>query len=97
MLLPHSSASKRLWGQGEGPIWDVIPGGSQPSLPCQSSHVFSCALQSSRLCSCTIPWGTSVCASPCLVPAGTVSLSQATALASACDVGAHLGHCQLCP
>lgn len=91
MLLPHSSSSKGLWGQGEGPSWDVIQGGSQLALPCQSSHAFPVPCRDPG---CAVD---PLCASPCLARAGTMSLGQATALASACEVGAHLGQCQSCP
>lgn len=91
MLLPHSFSSVGLLGQGEGPSWDVIPGGSQLALPCQSSHAFPVPR---RAPGCAVE---PVCASPCLARAATMFLGQATALASACEVEAHLGHCQSCP
>lgn len=66
-----------------------VPAGRLPSPP-----------QSSRLCTCAIPRGPGhwrLGASSSLAQAGTVSLGQATALASGCEVSAHRGHCQSWP
>lgn len=72
------------------PAGDVV-------LPCraEAAVAFPCALRSSGLCVCAIPHSLGhrrLRASPSLARAGTVSLGQATALASDCEVSAHLGH-----
>lgn len=60
-----------------------------------AAGVFPYAPQSSGLCACAVPRGPGqrrLRASPSLARAGTVSLGQATALASDREVSAHLGH-----
>lgn len=82
-LLLDSTAAVGPWG------WEQVPVVAKARLAAGEPMV---PTERWALCLCHSPWHWCLHARPLLARAGTVSLGQATALASGCKVSAHLGH-----